>query len=240
MASDNQCQCGDRPASGCPGAWEQGCDLGKNEKHATVVTAPAPPWPLGVEAAQPGDEAVERALRTFLDKPHGYAIMLRDMTRMRAALKAAGLFALQADVERLRGIVDEQRLTIGALMIGCDDGTTSVLVRMSRQDATIERLRAERDGLVARVAELTEEAETLGVAADREWKRAEKAEARVAEYERLLSAEMPEDFKDWWKNSKAEWPLVAATALRMRRQRAEEAEARVAELERLLKTEELK
>jgi hypothetical protein len=29
-----RCPCGDRLASECPGAWEQGCDLGANAKHA--------------------------------------------------------------------------------------------------------------------------------------------------------------------------------------------------------------
>lgn len=28
------CACGVRPASACPGEWEQGCDLGANEQHA--------------------------------------------------------------------------------------------------------------------------------------------------------------------------------------------------------------
>ena len=29
--------CKDRPASECPGKWEQGCDLGANEKYAAVA-----------------------------------------------------------------------------------------------------------------------------------------------------------------------------------------------------------
>jgi hypothetical protein len=33
------CSCGDRPLSQCPGEWEQGCDLGANEKFA-VTTPP--------------------------------------------------------------------------------------------------------------------------------------------------------------------------------------------------------
>jgi hypothetical protein len=32
---------------------------------------------------------------------------------------------------------------------------------------------------------------------------------RLAAYDRELSAVMPHDFKDWWENSRAEWPLVA-------------------------------
>ena len=30
------CACGDRAASLCPGEWEQGCDLGTNEKYVAV------------------------------------------------------------------------------------------------------------------------------------------------------------------------------------------------------------
>lgn len=33
-ASQQQCPCGDREASKCPGEWEPGCDLGANEQHA--------------------------------------------------------------------------------------------------------------------------------------------------------------------------------------------------------------
>ena len=31
------CMCKDRPASECPGEWEQGCDLGANEKYVAVA-----------------------------------------------------------------------------------------------------------------------------------------------------------------------------------------------------------
>lgn len=31
------CQCGVRPASACPGAWEKGCDLGSNPEHVRAV-----------------------------------------------------------------------------------------------------------------------------------------------------------------------------------------------------------
>lgn len=49
---------------------------------------------------------------------------------------------LEVEIERLRGLIAEQRATIGALMLGCDDGTTPVLIRMARQDTEIERLNA--------------------------------------------------------------------------------------------------
>lgn len=31
------CPCGDRKKSDCPGEWEPGCDLGNNEKYASVL-----------------------------------------------------------------------------------------------------------------------------------------------------------------------------------------------------------
>jgi hypothetical protein len=31
------CQCGVRPAAGCPGAWEPGCDLGSNPDRVSVA-----------------------------------------------------------------------------------------------------------------------------------------------------------------------------------------------------------
>jgi len=36
------CECKDRDIKDCEGAWEEGCDLGKNEKFAS----PAPDVPL--------------------------------------------------------------------------------------------------------------------------------------------------------------------------------------------------
>ena len=35
------CQCKDRPARKCPGAWESGCDFGANEKHARAYRNPS-------------------------------------------------------------------------------------------------------------------------------------------------------------------------------------------------------
>lgn len=39
---EQQCGCGDRPASLCPGEWEPGCDLGANEKYVRVSRQPPP------------------------------------------------------------------------------------------------------------------------------------------------------------------------------------------------------
>ena len=36
---------------------------------------------------------------------------------------------------------------------------------------------------------------------------------RLKRYDNLLSAVMPPDFKDWWENSKDEWPDVAASVI---------------------------
>jgi hypothetical protein len=52
----------------------------------------------------------------------------------------------------------------------------------------------------------------------------EDLEARLATYEFELSKEMPKDYKDWWQNSKTEWPLVARLVLEVRRERMERAE----------------
>ena len=43
---------------------------------------------------------------------------------------------------------------------------------------------------------------------------AEALEARVRDYETNLTAVMPADMKDWYENSRQEWPLVAAMTIR--------------------------
>jgi hypothetical protein len=53
---------------------------------------------------------------------------------------------------------------------------------------------------------------------------------RLKAYDDELSAEMPADLKDWWLNSRDEWPLVARLVLQNRRERLEEC---YAEIERL-------
>lgn len=57
----------------------------------------------------------------------------------------------------------------------------------------------------------------LEIERDRAMLRAELAEARVREYDEKLSTEMPKDMKDWWQNSKEEWPEVARWVLENRR-----------------------
>jgi cephalosporin-C deacetylase-like acetyl esterase len=40
---------------------------------------------------------------------------------------------------------------------------------------------------------------------------------RLKAYDEEISKEMPKDFKDWWENSKEEWPLIARYVLERRR-----------------------
>jgi hypothetical protein len=44
---------------------------------------------------------------------------------------------------------------------------------------------------------------------------------RLKLYDEEISKEMPEDFKDWWENSKDEWPLVTRLVLEGRRENLE-------------------
>ena len=44
---------------------------------------------------------------------------------------------------------------------------------------------------------------------------------RLDRYDQALSAVMPPDFKDWWENSKDEWPDVAAGVVENLRKREE-------------------
>lgn len=45
--------------------------------------------------------------------------------------------------------------------------------------------------------------------------------ARLKRYDEELSAVMPKDFKDWWENSKEEWPIVARGVIESLREREE-------------------
>ena len=45
--------------------------------------------------------------------------------------------------------------------------------------------------------------------------------ARLQRYDDELSSVMPEDYKDWWQNSKEEWPLVAKLSIEDARQSEE-------------------
>ena len=44
---------------------------------------------------------------------------------------------------------------------------------------------------------------------------------RLKLYDEEISKEMPKDFKDFWENSKEEWPLVARLVLEGRRENLE-------------------
>lgn len=41
---------------------------------------------------------------------------------------------------------------------------------------------------------------------------------RLKAYDEEISKVMPEDFKDWWENSKDEWPLVTRLVLEARQE----------------------
>lgn len=45
---------------------------------------------------------------------------------------------------------------------------------------------------------------------------------RLRRYDDEISKEMPKDYKDWWKNSKEEWPLVVRLTLEGRRESIEQ------------------
>ena len=45
--------------------------------------------------------------------------------------------------------------------------------------------------------------------------------ARLKRYDEELSVVMPKDFKDWWENSKEEWPIVARGVIENLRKREE-------------------
>ena len=44
---------------------------------------------------------------------------------------------------------------------------------------------------------------------------------RLKAYDDELSEVMPPDFKDWWQNSKDEWPQIAAAVITNLREREE-------------------
>src|SRR5690606_34450292 len=98
--------------------------------------------------------------------------------------------------------------------------------------------KTERDALVARIrmhardcvraadmdtdvvlssAQIDDMADAFNQAAEALAAPAEGASAE--DYERELSAVMPEDFKDWHQNDKREWPAVAAAVIRNLRER---------------------
>lgn len=70
----------------------------------------------------------------------------------------------------------------------------------------------------------------------------ERLTAKLAKWESELSKVMPPDFKDWWQNSRDEWPEIARFVIQSGRacyvsawEHVEKLTARVEELERKLK-----
>lgn len=49
----------------------------------------------------------------------------------------------------------------------------------------------------------------------------QKELARLRRYDEEISKEMPKDYKDWWENSKEEYPLIARLSLEGRREQVE-------------------
>jgi hypothetical protein len=52
----------------------------------------------------------------------------------------------------------------------------------------------------------------------------------ISDYELRLSAEMPIDFKDWYRNSRKDWPEVAASVIRNAREEEERLEQTITTL----------
>ncbi len=81
-----------------------------------------------------------------------------------------------------------------------------LLEKHNNLHANAARDRAERDALrEAIAAHDAEQAQEAQQPAGR---------ASVDDWERELSAVMPADFKDWWQNSRREWPAVAAEVIK--------------------------
>jgi predicted nucleic acid-binding Zn-ribbon protein len=62
----------------------------------------------------------------------------------------------------------------------------------------------------------------------------EKLERELNAFHGELSKVMPSDYKDWWQNSKAEWPLVARLTIQNLREREQSALEDLERLEREL------
>lgn len=77
--------------------------------------------------------------------------------------------------------------------------------------------------------------EVFAKASERFERRARAAETKLAKWESELSKVMPQDFKDWWQNSREEWPEVASMVIEGLHKQVKladrAAEARVKELE---------
>lgn len=64
-----------------------------------------------------------------------------------------------------------------------------------------------------------------------------RMERELVSWQTELSKVMPADFKDWWENSKAEWPLIARLAIEAKNRSTMFDAAAYAELERTLAAE---
>lgn len=97
-----------------------------------------------------------------------------------------------------------------------------------------ERFNTRRENLVDRLKRLSND-DALGIG--EAWNALEAAAAALEKWETELSKVMPSDFKDWWHNSKDEWPEIARSvteAARRDRDAGWEAAARTAvEVEKL-------
>lgn len=95
--SQDRCECGDRLASECPGAWEQGCDLGANEAHVRVAP-----------------ESAEFALKLALSQPTSAQPVAEPAAWRKAAeawAKSLGTHLSPSDdpTEAIRAIIERDR-----------------------------------------------------------------------------------------------------------------------------------
>ena len=66
------------------------------------------------------------------------------------------------------------------------------------------------------------------------WDEMQALERELNAFHGELSKAMPSDYKDWWQNSKAEWPLVARVTIEHLREREQSALEDLERLEREL------
>jgi hypothetical protein len=101
------------------------------------------------------------------------------------------------------------------------DSTCGITNRRYIQEPT-PPAEAEVAELVARLRTYANVEQAEGrPAIGRSLSRAAELLERLDRYDQALSAVMPSDFKDWWQNSKDEWPDVAAGVIENLRKREE-------------------
>ena len=87
--------------------------------------------------------------------------------------------------------------------------TDAIAHRRYNESAYIAEMTDTARKLERELAKMTENwGRACNIAADDGF-RANRLERELAQWQAELSKVMPPDFKDWWENSKAEWPLVA-------------------------------